>query len=93
MQDAPLDSRDSAVGLRLHYPLGMTNIADWKFTIFHGKAHVISMAIFHYYVKSLEGRLVRDHGINLLRSTLCFNCSEQARTTSGEERDIQYSMT
>ena len=35
--------------------LWWTNILPWKITIFHGKIHLISMAIFHCYVGSPEG--------------------------------------
>ena len=49
------------------YPLVNVNIVNWKITMFHGKTHVISMAIFNSYVKLPEGLKMMKLG-----DALCF---------------------
>ena len=41
--------------LLVYYPLVMTNIANWKITIFNGKIHDFDWAIFNSYVSLPEG--------------------------------------
>ena len=43
----------------------MTNIANWKITMFNGK-NTISMVIFHSYVKLPEGIYSGNFGISLV---------------------------